>query len=564
MMTELNELISMFKAFENYLGNPFNPTSLITAQAILYSDELEQLNEEHLAVIKNWGYFDFFIPHTLDGKFNSLQAIYLLTKVLARRDLTLTIALNLNFLASLPIWIAAHDSLKQQHAQKMREGKIFALALTEREHGSDLAASEFSAKKNNDEWILTGEKWCINYGSKSDTITVLCKTNEHGGPLGFSLFYIDKQQLSEGFTPLNKLHTYGVRGLDISGFQLEKAKLPESALIGNKGIGLNITYKTLQMSRVLCSSLAVGAADTVLRLALQFSVERQLYNNKVFDIPVVAQRLTECFCLQLIQDTVAFSIVRAASVIPENLALWSALVKYFTPTTSNYIVEQCGIILGARGYLREEAYALFQKIKRDVQLVGLFDGSSEVNLYLLATNIMAQAELRKKSEFLKNHETKTIFDFSQEISTFNEQSIQLFTQQLDPIMSSIHGIDCPELDHYVQQIKKGLALLEESLLQQKELGTYIPNSLSAYRQAERYCWLFAASCIINSWIYNKQNLPEPLKKIDWLNLSLEIILHKINGGVAEIPGKLYEVVSADLLWYSENKQLYSLLPLYIS
>lgn len=563
-MTELNQLISIFKELENHLGNPFNLDSLITAKAILHADELEQLNEEHLALIKNWGYFDFFIPHSLGGKFTSLQAIYLLTKVLARRDLTLTIALNLNFLASLPIWIAAHDSLKKQHAQKMREGKVFALALTERTHGSDLAASEFSAQKDKEEWSLTGEKWCINYGSESDTITVLCKTNEQGGPLGFSLFYIDKEQLSQDFTPLNKLHTYGVRGLDISGFQLERAKLPESALIGSKGMGLNLTYKTLQVSRVLCSSLAIGTADTVLRLAVQFGLERQLYNKRAIDIPVVAQRLTECFCLQIIQDTVAFSIVRAASIIPENLALWSALVKYFTPTTSNHIVEQCGIVLGARGYLRDEAYALFQKIKRDVLLVGLFDGSSEVNLYLLATNIVAQAELRKRPTSSKNNDIEKIFNFSQEIPVFNEHSIQLFTQQLDPIISSINDINCPELGHYIQRLKEGLALLEENLLEQTELGTYIPNSLNAYRHAERYCWLFAACCVINSWTHNKQNLSAPLKKIDWLNLSLEIILHKMNGGIAAIPNTLYEAVSADLLWYIEKEQLYSLLPLSIS
>lgn len=563
-MTELNQIIKTFKEFEDYLGSPLHPNSLITTTQILHADEHEQLNEAHLLLIKNWGYFDFFIPQSLKGKFTSLQAIYLLTKVLARRDLTLTIALNLNFFASLPIWLAADDSLKQQHAQKMREGKIFALALTERDHGSDLAASEFIAQKDKDDWLLTGEKWCINYARLGDTITVLCKTNAQGGPLGFSLFYVDKKQLTKGFTPLNKLHTHGVRGLDISGFQLHQVRLPEGALIGPRGQGLNITYKTLQVSRVLCSSLAVGAADTALRLALKFSLERQLYNKKALDIPVVAHRLVECFCLQIIQDTVAFSIIRAATVAPKNLALWSALVKYFTPTVSNYIIEQCGIVLGARGYLREDSYALFQKIQRDIQVVGLFDGSSEVNLYLLATNIMAQAALRKTSESPRDIEIERVFNFSQEIPAFNESGLQLFTQQVDPIMVLLSNMDCPELSAYVLKLKETLMQLDNALLQQSKQGTYTPNSLNAYRHAEMYCWLFAASCIINCWVFNRQQLPKPLQDSTWIKLSLEIITQKINGGISLIPIELYESVLNDLLWYFKKEQLFSLLPLSIT
>jgi alkylation response protein AidB-like acyl-CoA dehydrogenase len=564
IMTELNKLINTFNDFEYYLGNPCDAEALITYAQILHDDELEQLNERYLLLIKNWGYFDFFIPQVLAGKFTSLQAIYLLTKVLARRDLTITIALSINFLASLPVWLAGSEALKKHHAQMMREGKISAFALTERAHGSDLSASDFSAQKDDNEWLLTGEKWCINYASQGDTITVLCKTHEQGGPMGFSLFYLDKQQLPAGFTSLNKFRTHGVRGLDISGFRLNKARLPAKALIGAQGLGLNIAYKSLQVSRLMCSSLVIGAADTALRLALQFSLERKLYNKRALDIPVVTQRLVECFCLQLILDCVAFSIVRAATVIPANGAIWSALIKYFSPSVSEYIVDQCGLVLGARGYLREDDYGLFQKISRDIQAVGLFDGSSEVNLYLLAMNIAAQAQLKSKQNPPPNLEIAKVFDFSQEIPAFNEHNIHLLTQQLDPVMALLSTINCAELDSYIVELREQLTFLEQKLIQEQAQGIYTADSLNAYRHAEVYCWLFAATCLINCWTYNVQLVPAPLQDSTWIKLSLDIILQKIKGGIPSISQQRYDKVLADLVWFFENNQLFSILPLTIA
>jgi alkylation response protein AidB-like acyl-CoA dehydrogenase len=557
-MTELATLINIVTAFEQYLKPPEDENTLISTSQILHSDELEQLNEMHLKVIKDWGYLDFLIPHSLGGKLCSLQGVYLLLKVLSRRDLTLAIAVNLNMLASLPTWIAGSEELKKRHAQKMREGKIFVFALTEQEHGSDLSATECYAQQTENEWIITGEKWCINYATLGDIITILCRTHDQGGPLGFSLFYLDKAQLNDEFTPLPKILTHGVRGLDISGFQLKDAKHPYDSLIGSKGQGLTITYKTLTISRILCSALAVGSSDTALRLAITFSLERKLYGKKALDIPVVYQRLLECFCLQIIQDCISFTVVRAATLAPQYVPLWSALIKYFAPTLAKDIVEQCSVVLGARGYLRENNYALMQKIKRDIEVVGLFDGSSEVNLYLLANTMLSQAQQRKHAH-LDIELLEIVFNFNEEIPPFDAQNIFLMTQKADPIMVAVEEMDCPFFTSYRTKFKMHLDDLDKEILEQHQQGRYVANSLNSYKQAETYCWLFAAHCLLHSWHFNQQNMCPPLQNPNWMQLSLEIILKKIAGGKRSLRDDLYNSVKQDMLWYTDNQQLFSML-----
>ena len=85
---------------------------------------------------------------------------------------------------------------------------------------------------------------------------------------------------SKGTYSLNRLPTVGMRGLDISGIGFNNAEIHKDALIGEEGQGLELGLKTLQVTRAYCSSFSLGAGDTMLRIATEFAIERELYNKK--------------------------------------------------------------------------------------------------------------------------------------------------------------------------------------------------------------------------------------------------------------------------------------------
>lgn len=555
-MTQVHDLKKQFENLEQFLGSIEQDDALLQTTQILQDDEDEHLSQKQLEALKEWGFFNYFIPASLGGQFHNLQDIYWRIRAVSRRDLTLAIALGVNFLASMPVWLSKNEKLKKTHANHVRQGKISALALTEKAHGSDLVSSEVTACFDEQSWCLNGEKWCVNYATLGDILIILCRSHEQKGPLSCSLFYIDKSQIKKEIQASSKLLTHGVRGLDISGFQLNNLKLSPEQLIGSRGEGLSLIFKALQASRVLCSGLALGGAEQAIRMTIEFSQARILYDKPVFELPVTKQRLVECFCLQLIQDCLTQSVIRGASLVPQQLSMWSAVVKFITPLITKLIIEHCEIVLGARGYLREGPYALFQKIKRDAGIIGLFDGSSEVNLYLISSNMVHQAKRRQEPNEIPPH-VNQIFDLTESIKDFNGDLIELSAKQSDCIFDNLNHITSEELEDCFHILKQKLSQLDEKVLSLHKKEAFIANNLLAFRFAESYGWLLAASCVLQIWHYNRNQLPKPLNNPSWVKLSIDIILNQLESQTSHFDEQLQNDVSEDMIWFIKQNQLIS-------
>lgn len=562
-MTPYENLIQILESFELSLGNPFDKNSPVSFEQILLADEQEVLAWSQIELIQQWGYMDYTIPYYLGGRLNSLDEIYTLTKLLARRDITTAIMFGLAFFASLPIWIAGNPEQKKLLSERLRKGEIGALALTEEEHGTDLTSNKMNAKPSGDGWEVSGRKWCVNFATLGEYAVVLCRTHEKGGLLGFSLFYIDKKSIGKGISPIPKLPTHGVRGLDISGFSFDQVKVSKDALIGKEQRGLEITYKIFQISRTLCTCLAIGGADTALRLALSYSLQRQLYGKPVFEIPVVKQRLGELFTLLLIADCTAHVMVRASTVMPGKMSLWSAIIKFLIPHIGEDIVEQCAIILGARAYLRTTEWAIFQKIRRDIQVVGLFDGSTQVNLSLIAGNLLPQAGMRGKNTLEHSDKLEQIFNIHLSCPRFEEDNLGLFTHEEDDVFAGIMHLNSAPINSLIIAIRHEIEKLDQEVVHLRDLKLFDPRSLTVFRLAEKYCWIFAASCCLQFWHYNQGSLSDDLNNTDWLHLAMQLILKRLNSGQM-IDSVLQEAMSDRLYSCWRKNQLFSVIPIHVA
>ncbi|KGP63967.1 isovaleryl-CoA dehydrogenase [Legionella norrlandica] len=561
-MISYENLIQVLETFERSLGNPFDEDSPVNFQQILLADEQEVLAWSQIEFIQQWGYMDYLIPRYLGGKLNSLDEIYSLSKLIARRDIATAIMFGLAFFSALPIWLAGNSEQKSLLSERLRRGEIGALALTEEGHGSDLTSNEMMAKPTQEGWEISGRKWCVNFATLGEYASVLCRTHEKGGLLGFSLFYIDKKSVETGISTTPKLPTHGVRGLDISGFSFDKVKIPQNALIGKEQRGLEITYKVFQISRMLCSCLAVGGADTALRLALSFSLQRQLYSKPAFEIPAVKQRLGELFTLLLIADCTSHVIARAGTVMPEKMSLWSAIIKFLIPSIAEDIVEQCAIILGARGFLRTTEWAIFQKIRRDIQVIGLFDGSTQVNLSLIAGNLLPQAGMRGKNLLANREKLEQIFNIHWPCPPFEEDNLCLFTHEEDDVFAGIMHLNSPPIYRFISSIRQEIEKLDKEVIALRDFKLFDPRNLNAFRLAEKYCWIFAASCCLQFWHYNQEFLSNDLKNTDWLSLAMQLILKRLNSGQM-IDNILQEAMSKRLYSYFQQSKLFSVMSIHV-
>ncbi|MEO0771528.1 MAG: acyl-CoA dehydrogenase, partial [Cyanobacteria bacterium J06649_4] len=227
---------------------------------------------------------NYYIPTACGGKFTSFEEFVAFVRVLARRDLNISIAFTTLFWSFLT-WMAGSDEQKKKLSHLMREEHTaMCLAYSEREHGSDLVGGGVTATKVEGGYVLNGEKWPINRATISGVTFVLARTDPEGGNRGLSLFMVEKKDLNPAQVyNLPKIKTHGIRAADMSGIGFSDCFVPNSMLLGKEGHGLELGLKGFQITRALCAAFSQGAADTTLRTTLNFAVNRRLYNKTVID-----------------------------------------------------------------------------------------------------------------------------------------------------------------------------------------------------------------------------------------------------------------------------------------
>lgn len=576
-------LYSAPQALEQSLGDPNNEENEFSFQRAVWRDERELFPEQACVLLEKWGVHHYYVPEQYGGKLGSFEEIFMLLRLVARRDLTIAIAHGGTFLGAITIWIAGSETQKHHLVEIIKAGACVSLGLTERQHGADLLANETQASPVPGGYLLSGEKWLIGNATRSNAIAVFARTRQSTGPRSFSLLLVEKERLdSTSFTHLPKERTLGIRGTDISGICFNRCFIASSAVVGLEGYGLEIVLKGLQITRTLVAGFSSGAADTALRTAMQFSLERRVYDHVVFDIPYSRKLLVEAFLDLLISECVTLAAVRSLHIAPDQMSLWSAVVKYFVPTTIENAIHNLSIILGARYYLRSGLNAgIFQKIVRDNAITSLFDGSIVVNLQAIALQLRSLASYRTSNaasqDALLWTRLESIFSLEKPLPRFHAKSLEIFNHGQDDILqglelalkalqalkiANIPGLDVLEaIIELTSEVAKCVQRQDEHLVAlTHRYGHALNPSPEIYELAKNHCTLHAASVCIHMWLHNREHLDEFFARGEWLVVALNRLLKHLQVFEYTVPDSFIESVANQLVKLTESNQLYSMLP----
>ncbi|WP_327258018.1 acyl-CoA dehydrogenase family protein [Streptomyces sp. NBC_01244] len=377
---------ALAEQLEGWLGDPHDPANPFSFARLGALDRAERFPAEACRRLDELGLPRWFVPEALGGALRSAEELSLIIRTLGRRDFTVALAHTKTYLGAVCAWVAGADDQARRLAGRVLDGAVVSLALTERSHGSDLLAGELTAvPAGPGRHRLDGEKWLINNATRADLVTVLARTDPKGGARGFSLFLVDKSQLAEGsWQAMPALPTHGVRGADISGISFTGAEVPADALVGAAGEGLEIVLRGFQITRTLCSAMTLGMADQALRIGTGFAEEHRLYGRPLAELPQAGRVLAEAYADLLAAEAVSLVATRSIHTLTGEQSVVSAVVKYLVPTIGDETIAAVRQLLGARAMLvRDHADGTFQKIERDHRIVGIFDGSTAVNLNYL-------------------------------------------------------------------------------------------------------------------------------------------------------------------------------------
>jgi alkylation response protein AidB-like acyl-CoA dehydrogenase len=517
----VNQMITLAEELERYLGDPHDPASRMPFERVLNYDEREEFPFELVGVLQRWGLHEYCLPEEHGGRAGDVELGFNLLRLAARRDPTTATALMLTDLAYLPAWIAGTDEQRVRLLEGIKSGTRMAWGLSERHHGSDVLGNEMRAVKVDGGYLLTGEKWLIGNATLADVISVHARTEERGGPGGWSIFSVDKKRCPAGSVvelPNERLH--GLRALDMSGIRLDGLFVPDEARLGAEGQGLEIALKSAQVARTTITAMSLGAVDTAFRVTMDFVTQREIFGRRVVDMPYTRRQLAECFADLMLADAMATGAVRGLQANPAQASVFSSTVKFFVPTLLERSMAQLSIVLGARIYLRGDPhYGIYQKMLRDALVAIFADGNTVVNLKnialqldrFLSSALSPDGSLRAQVV----SRVRAMFHVDTKLPSYIPAQQQLFTKGTDDVVlalpASIETLRALAARSAGQQadwlhraadvadaiagqlngLASGVAKLKATL--GKEFG----SSAELFRLAEQYCAIHAAACAVH-------------------------------------------------------------------
>ncbi|SOB81290.1 acyl-CoA dehydrogenase family protein [Streptomyces sp. 1331.2] len=404
--TQAADPVERFTRRLRELGGPGQPFDQVGLAAL---DRADEFPADACRALDATGLPRYYVPAEHGGALDDFTVVLRLLRAVARIDLTVAAAHGKTYLGAVPTWIVDAAEPARWLGRRIAAAEVVSCALTERHHGSDLLAGEVVARPAPDGgWLLDGEKWLINNVTRAGLVTVLARTDDAGGPRGFSLFLVDKARLAPGaHTALPKVPTYGIRGADISGIAFHQAWLPADALIGATGQGVEIIVKALHITRTCCAAMSLGVGDHVLRLAADFAAAHRAggapvgpgaqgtalaaggggaplvadgQGTALAQLPHVRRELGEAAAGLLLAEATGLVAVRSLHALTGEMSVISAVAKAYVPAQVDAVIARLLHLLGPHGLLGPgDPHGLFAKAERDHRIIGIFDGSSLVN-----------------------------------------------------------------------------------------------------------------------------------------------------------------------------------------
>ena len=566
---------------EQALGHPLNRESEISWAKVLEIDEEEKFPHREINWLYEWKLQNYYIPSECGGKFSSFEEFVSFVRVLSRRDQTVGIAFTTLFWSFLT-WMAGTQEQKVFLANFIQqENGAMCLGYSEREHGSDLVGGELTATKVEGGYLLKGEKWPINRATISGVTYILAKSDPEGGAKSLTLFMIDKKEInSDHYYHLPKILTHGIRASDMSGIGFRDCFVSDSMRIGAEGEGLEIALKGFQITRMLCAAFSQGAADTALRTALRFALNRVVYKRRVFELPQAKKTLVDAFLDILICDCETIGAARGFHIIPEQFSIWASVVKYFVTVRLERLINDVSVVLGSRFYFRaEEDWGIFQKVLRDNAIISMFDGSTVVNLHALILQLrqLSKTRARRKPETLTQIKSRLeqIFSLDKSLPNFPAEKLDLFGRGMDdPIQgleTTLKQIEAVEGNRETIDmiLHLGGLVLEEidshdQIITQSKFEYGHDQSPELFEIAQKYSTLHAAACCLHMWLYNRHLLGEFFGQGEWLVLCLHRLLRSLRPLPYFISRDYLENAAQELLKLYKAEQLFSIVPIQLA
>jgi (2S)-methylsuccinyl-CoA dehydrogenase len=274
--------------------------------------------------------------------------------------------------------------------------QMVAVAVTEPDYGSDVAGITTTARRDGDDFVLSGTKMWATFAGRAELLMVLARTDPDrtAGARGLSLFVVEKppypghqfevSQPGGGRLSGRAIDTIGYRGLHSFEVTFEDWRVPANALIGEQagsGRGFYLQMGAFATGRLQTAARALGVMEAAFSEGLSHAAERTVFRRRLFGYPLA--RATLARTAARIQAGRRLTYAAAAALDTREGQSLAAMAKALTSRAAEEVTRDAMQLHGGYGYAEEYPIS---RLFVDARVLSIFEGTEEI----LALRVIAR------------------------------------------------------------------------------------------------------------------------------------------------------------------------------
>ena len=333
------------------------------------------------------GFHGILIPEEYGGLGLGAFEYCLVAEELSRGWMSVAslLARSNSFYGSVP----GTEAERREKIQAMVRGEYLgAGALSEPQTGSDLSSIQTRARREGDEWVITGNKYWCTFADGADCVLVLCRIDDpsKGDKAGTALIAVEKPKgkLPNNCTgaPIPKIGYFGWKTWEL---RFEGTRTPYRP-DPNLGRGFQYAAKWLGIARAHTAARSIGLAQAALDHAIGYAKERIQFGRPISDFQAIRFKIA----------TMATEIEAARQLMyhccaqidnGESGTIETSMVKYFASEMSERVTSEAMQILGGAGYTTLHP---IERYWRDARLTKIFEGTSEIQQRIISDILLGK------------------------------------------------------------------------------------------------------------------------------------------------------------------------------
>jgi len=293
-------------------------------------------------------------------------------------------SMSANNLAATPIKLGGTPEQKKKYLGWLAKEPVFAsYATSEPNAGSDVAGMQCRAKKDGNDWVLSGTKCWITNASFASFYVIFATENPELKHKGIGAFIVEREQ--KGVSVGEHEDKLGQRASDTNTVMLEDVRIPAAQVLAPPGQGFKLAMETFNQTRPDIGAIACGIMRRCLDESVAYAKER-----KTFGVPIGQHQLVQAMLAEM-------AIRYEATMLLVKKAAWSLDQGIRNPISSSYAkafgadaAMQSAIdavqVFGGNGYVKD--YPV-EKLMRDAKILQIYEGTAQVQRLVIARNLLA-------------------------------------------------------------------------------------------------------------------------------------------------------------------------------